>query len=893
MTTEALPNGLTAGPPGLAHLLYMLTLYRYVLLCFLFGLLSVILGVALLTMAVMMRSRTTSVHLLESVPLYMPAMILICNGASMVAFMHKQSRRFYLLKSVCGLFLLSALLLIIVCVTTSVIHLPRLHSHTECAYTGRLRACTCVQKVDSSETSIASKHFIMEDIASCELVHGTLYDSLRVVFALSLVAILTSVFSIMTLYQLYIYEKQKIYFSQINSLRHRIHQQQQQQHHHHQHQQQQPHYHHHHHNHHRHSAASVLPNDGQSNPNSSYLLNHFNHLYAIDGMTNSVKCLSAEFSSQDLLLDQSSTNFGVSKPKSENAYQQQMSHVSSIHSRSSRIWSSQLSHSTNGGHFHAQTSDAQGSSECSESRPLCFDHKVEDAVERKVEEQDCLTANEDDDERNGGEGKGSSPEEAVSITPVPSKQFTFGSSSQHRLDNHQQHRQHYLTTFEEAFKNYYDSQHRLSSGAGDSQQNNSNHNNNHSNLLDNQDTAAPAHHYYTMPAKKSEHQRSKRRRTYIAQVEIPVQQAEDLHQQQQQQQQQAVFCINTDLNSMMMADVIDEPPCLLYQHSLQYHHGAPVNENMNQEQTTAGHHQQYMSEEEPFPAIEPPADYKNAITIEEIVPNHLTAESKTRTMEQLTSQLMQPYQIWMQQFIEQMNALNYPTAQVVEDDAARDKIMIAYPNVQSVQAVAGAGAGDGYATQGDFVDDEEDDAGDTSTSQDIADFELELDEEPIQFVEVDEEYKKPVEKPAVLVPVETIQPVDVQPKQQQQQLPPVVTSHNEVAKIVTPPKDHSQNQQQQPQQMYPIDLLKKNTELIWRAVKMNKASADYGFDGFRKGCFDDGDDSSSTSSTSSLTNGETTTNDSHDNSSDSGSSQSITAEYIKPPTPFTNNFLCQ
>lgn len=76
MTTEALPNGLTAGPPGLAHLLYMLTLYRYVLLCFLFGLLSVILGVALLTMAVMMRSRTTSVHLLESVPLYMPAMIV-------------------------------------------------------------------------------------------------------------------------------------------------------------------------------------------------------------------------------------------------------------------------------------------------------------------------------------------------------------------------------------------------------------------------------------------------------------------------------------------------------------------------------------------------------------------------------------------------------------------------------------------------------------------------------------------------------------------------------------------------------------------------------------------------------------------------------------------------
>lgn len=73
--TEQLPNGLTVGP-GLAHLLYMLTLYRYVLLCFLFGLLSVLLGLGLLSMALMMRSKTTSVHLLESVPLYMPAMIV-------------------------------------------------------------------------------------------------------------------------------------------------------------------------------------------------------------------------------------------------------------------------------------------------------------------------------------------------------------------------------------------------------------------------------------------------------------------------------------------------------------------------------------------------------------------------------------------------------------------------------------------------------------------------------------------------------------------------------------------------------------------------------------------------------------------------------------------------
>src|SRR5699024_2997455 len=108
-------------------------------------------------------------------------------------------------------------------------------------YTERLRACTCVQNSASSSVCklhcrpctalipclpfhAASKHFTMEEIDSCELVHGIMYDSLRVVFALSLVAILTSVFSILTLYRLYIHEKQKAYFSQLNSLRHRIHQ---------------------------------------------------------------------------------------------------------------------------------------------------------------------------------------------------------------------------------------------------------------------------------------------------------------------------------------------------------------------------------------------------------------------------------------------------------------------------------------------------------------------------------------------------------------------------------------------------------------------------------------------------------------------------------------------
>src|SRR5699024_8171788 len=68
-----------------------------------------------------------------------------------------------------------------------------------------------------------------------------------------------------------------------------------------------------------------------------------------------------------------------------------------------------------------------------------------------------------------------SAEEVISITPILSTKFTFGS----QLDSGRQ----YMTTFEEAFKNYYDSQHRISSQNA---------------------------HYYTMPIKSSK-DRSKRK----------------------------------------------------------------------------------------------------------------------------------------------------------------------------------------------------------------------------------------------------------------------------------------------------------------------------------------------------------------------------------------------
>ncbi|XP_075584940.1 uncharacterized protein LOC124499981 isoform X3 [Dermatophagoides farinae] len=340
---------LTPSPSSWRHFFYILGIYRYVLLCLLFGCMSLIIGVALFLLGILFRSNTTSIHLIESVPLYMPSLILFCNGLSLVAFMNKNTRRLYLLKSVCGLYLLVTLLMIIIAITTSAIHLPRLHLHRECAYNVRIRACTCVlshqqqqhlisiqnsnniddDNDDDGDADIplsnpfrgnhliedyndelilylfvylaSSKHFTMEEIMNCDLIHGIIYDSLRVVFALSLLAIAISIFSMITLFQLSTHEKRKLCFNNQLAMARDHHRRQYQQ-------AQQIH----------HSSRSHSPpvnhrsltSDDDCLPTSMTTTatitakqqtstNQFCH----PSLPTDFKCLSADFSSQDLLID--------------------------------------------------------------------------------------------------------------------------------------------------------------------------------------------------------------------------------------------------------------------------------------------------------------------------------------------------------------------------------------------------------------------------------------------------------------------------------------------------------------------------------------------------------------------------------------------------------------
>ena len=360
-------------------------------------------------------------------------------------------------------------------------------------------------------------------------------------------------------------------------------------------------------------------------------------------------------------------------------------------------------------------------------------------------------------------------------------QFTFESEMEDNNNNNNQNRQ-YSTTFEEAFKNYYDSQHRIS-------QNQNLHNQNP---------------HYTLPKERSKSNEK----------------------------------CNPHLNPISKDD----------------HHFKLNKPKMKASTNVKQCVEPNMSEDE-FPAIEPPADYKNVATNDQYVP--IDIEMRPQSIDTFTKPLMQPYHFWLQQFMEQMNQ--------TEQMATNSRIVIPPPPTI-----------DGYETDDDYnnrdVDeddededdemngnDDDDDAGDTSTSQDIADFELELDEEPIKFIGDDDYKSKVVER--IIVP--------------QPQPPSLPNETNQVEQIVNEPiNDHPHHQN---------NLLQQNTDLIHRHVLLNNDSADFGFDGFRKSCFDDDDnEDESSSAQSSLSDGT--------HSSDQ-STNSITAEYIKPPTPFTNYYI--
>ncbi|CAB4061884.1 unnamed protein product [Lepeophtheirus salmonis] len=132
---------------------------------------------------------TTSLHLItsllsNSLPTYIPSIMLILTGVMVLCFGRRGNRNGYLIK-ICGAFcLLSALVCVVVTVTTTVIHMNRLQTLRECVYQGSSKTCTCFAGIllDPTIHHDATLRYVFANAPNCEVIHGILYSCLRAMF---------------------------------------------------------------------------------------------------------------------------------------------------------------------------------------------------------------------------------------------------------------------------------------------------------------------------------------------------------------------------------------------------------------------------------------------------------------------------------------------------------------------------------------------------------------------------------------------------------------------------------------------------------------------------------------------------------------------------------------
>ncbi|XP_011644857.1 uncharacterized protein LOC105431996 [Pogonomyrmex barbatus] len=184
---------------------------KYVVLCYLCGGLSAAVGSLFLAVHAILSAHTDSLALFETVPSYIPGVMLILMGF-FTMLLARRKHRYGLLMKVCGsVGVVCALVCVLVTVTTTVIHMSRLQNLRECVYTARARSCTCY----GAPQSKGDPGVLFEGTPHCEAVHGALSDCLRALFGVSVAGILACIFSCMLVYQLLSHEKKKMYWEQL------------------------------------------------------------------------------------------------------------------------------------------------------------------------------------------------------------------------------------------------------------------------------------------------------------------------------------------------------------------------------------------------------------------------------------------------------------------------------------------------------------------------------------------------------------------------------------------------------------------------------------------------------------------------------------------------------
>ncbi|CAD6222504.1 GSCOCG00000997001-RA-CDS [Cotesia congregata] len=185
---------------------------KYVVLCCLCGGLSAAVGCLFLAVHAVLSAHTASLALFETVPSYIPGIMLILMGL-FTMILARRKHRYGILMKVCGsVGVVCALVCVLVTVTTTVVHMSRLQGLRECVYTARARSCTCY---GAPQGRGGDPGVLFEGTPHCEAVHGALYACLRALFGVSVAGILACIFSCMLVYQLLSHEKKKMYWEQL------------------------------------------------------------------------------------------------------------------------------------------------------------------------------------------------------------------------------------------------------------------------------------------------------------------------------------------------------------------------------------------------------------------------------------------------------------------------------------------------------------------------------------------------------------------------------------------------------------------------------------------------------------------------------------------------------
>ncbi|XP_017893511.1 uncharacterized protein LOC108633059 [Ceratina calcarata] len=182
---------------------------KYVVLCCVCGGFSAAVGCLFLAVHAVLSAHTASLALFETVPSYIPGIMLILMGL-LTMLLARRKHRYGLLMKVCGsVGVVCALVCMLVTVTTTVIHMSRLQGLRKCVYTAKAKSCTCYG------TPEEDPGVRFEGTPHCEAVHGALHACLRALFGVSVGGILACIFSCMLVYQLLSHEKKKMYWEQL------------------------------------------------------------------------------------------------------------------------------------------------------------------------------------------------------------------------------------------------------------------------------------------------------------------------------------------------------------------------------------------------------------------------------------------------------------------------------------------------------------------------------------------------------------------------------------------------------------------------------------------------------------------------------------------------------